>query len=134
MCPTTCMETGMKPSLSSLASFAALINVSVLHRCFSSRSNCLIRFDPEHNTDAPMSAMPADCVFFILDFVGVQLGSCWSCSHCSSSGSSSRNRRFVHELDLRKTSLGNHPPVARTIAPKTRGSGIIRHYAVTPPS
>jgi hypothetical protein len=31
-------------------------------------------------------AMPADCVFFIFGFVGVHLGSLWSCSHCSSMG------------------------------------------------
>ena len=45
-----------------------------------------------------------------------------------------RNRRFVNELDPRKTGLGNHPPVARTTAPKTPGPGRMRNYAVTPPS
>jgi hypothetical protein len=43
-----------------------------------------------------------------------------------------RNRRFVRELDPRKTGLGNHPPVARTTAPQTPGPGRIRHYDVTP--
>jgi hypothetical protein len=51
-----------------LALLAALITVSVLIRFFSSSPNYLIRFVPEHNTDAPVSAMPADCVFFIFAF------------------------------------------------------------------
>ena len=42
----------MKSSISSLALLATLITVSVLHKFFSSRPNCLIRFVPEHSTDA----------------------------------------------------------------------------------
>ena len=81
-CPTTCTETGMKPSTSRGSSFAALMMVPVLIRFLSSSPSC-------NNTEAPVSATPADWVFFILDFVGVQLGSSCSWAHWSSIGLSS---------------------------------------------
>jgi hypothetical protein len=45
-----------------------------------------------------------------------------------------RNRRFVHELDHRKTGLGNHTPMPHTTTPHVSGPGRMRHYNVTPPS
>jgi hypothetical protein len=45
-----------------------------------------------------------------------------------------RNRRFIRELDHRKTGLGNHAPMPHTTTPHMSGQGRMRHYKVTPPS
>ena len=45
-----------------------------------------------------------------------------------------RNRRFVGELDPRKTSLEDRRPTTITTPPQMPGPGRIRRYAVTPPA